>query len=961
MKKTAVLCTLVAASLYTSYGLDVTNILDYVVKEKGPHHRKLERVELKTNAVGQSQVITNSYFELATGMHRSQNGQMVAANPAIEIVPLVGAVAQNTRHQVSFASTVGAITGTIHLQTPDGKQLDSSPLCISYYDTASHQSVTIAELKPNTQAVLFPPDILVYQDCFTDFKADLEYRNRLSGFEQNLVFQEQPPAPSEFGLSNATTVIQLLTEFYDPPAASKHSIVKDGMSDDAIIDFGEMKIVRGKSFMAGDKTKSVVVSKQWTTLSGRDFLIEQIPYTAIKSFLDTLPVHQQAGTVSGDGVRHIASAERVLPRRTMVTPFIQDDVEVAAAPRANEGFVLDYELVGMSSDITFKGDTTYYVSDAAYLGGTNILEGGAVIKFDPDNYSQLLILDELKCETSAYRPVFFTSRDDNSVGEIIPGSTGNPTTNYFYPGLGFANFDHVESKLEYCRFRFSGSPLEYDNWPTVNRVRHCQFLNCTRSVGLVGLYENYFENVLMDHVQTAFEGAGFILVDHVTIDGSDFISNTDDMSLVFRNSLLVSVTNSGTVNINATNDNFVWLTNDPGVFQTVGAGTHYLATNSPYRDVGTNDISAQLLSELAGKTTYPPTVLSNAITSNTTLAINVERDTNTLDLGYHYDTLDFAINAGVTNSTLTLTNGVGIAVFGSTSLALQSGSALVSVGTPTALNRIVRYQCVQEQPIFWEGTNVATINAVVSTNDVNPSLQLRFTEMVMPSLENDWSWLCFTTNSGPTSIVCRDSFFWNGRLQLAQAADRAYALSFDNVLFHRVKGEFSDVLGSTNDYQLSLGNDLFYGGTWQFYNNSGSTNWSIHNNAFDNVTLDSTSATPNSYNAYINTAVLDGSSGSDVSLSSFVYAQGPLGTFYHGQSELADAGGVTADAVALYHSTTTTDQAKETNSVVDIGFHYVAVDGGGNAIDTDSDGSPDYFEDANGNGIADGAESDWEN
>ncbi len=966
MKKTVVLCTSLFAGLCISHGLQIgnllnqTNALEYIVREKGPHHRKVERVETKLSG-GQLHAVTNSYFELATGMHRNQSGELVAASSTIEILPLVGVVAQQTRHQVSFASTVGSANGTINLQTPDGKQITSSPLGIAYYDTATGQSVLIAELRPNVGAVLFPPDLIVYSDCFTDFKADLEYKNRLCGFEQNLVFQEQPPTPAAYGLNNDSTVIQLLTEFFDPPAVTKRSILREGMSDDAIIDFGEMKIVRGKSFMAGDHTRSVVVSKEWTVLSGRNFLIEQIPYQSIQPFLSTLPVHQQAGLLNiEDSVRHVVSTERLLPERTFSQPLVNDAIEVASTQRANEGFVLDYEFVGMSSDITLKGDTTYYVSGPAYLSGTNILEGGAVIKFNPDDYSQLVFTDELKCQTSPYRPAFFTSRDDNSVGEIIPGSTGNPSTNYYYPGVGFNNFDHVETDLSYCRFRYSGSPLEYDNYPTVNKVRHCQFLDCTQGVSLIGLYDVYLQNVLMDHVNTPFVGIGFVNVEHLTVDGADYLASGDDMILQLKNSLLVSVTNIGTLNCNETNDNFIWLTNDPGVFETVGAGSHYLATNSPYRDVGTNDISSGLLTELASKTTYSPTVLTSDITSDTTLAPTAARDTNTLDLGYHYDALDYAINANVTNATLTLTNGVGVAVFGTTALGLQSGSKLESTGSPLALNHLVRYQCVQEQSIFWSGTNVATINAAGSNADVYPSIHCSFTEMIMPSLESDWSWLCVTTGAGPTNVVCRDSLIWNGKLQLDQGTDRVCSIAFDNSLFHRVKGQFSSLTGATTDYSLHLGNDLFYGGTWQLYNDTSSTNWSIHNNAFDGVTLDSVSATPNSHNAYIATASLDGSSGNDVTLSSFVYEEGALGGFYHGQSDLADAGDTTADALGLFHYTTTADQTKENDTTVDIGFHYIAVDSNGNPVDTDTDGSPDYLEDANGNGVTDGAETSWE-
>jgi len=76
-----------------------------------------------------------------------------------------------------------------------------------------------------------------------------------------------------------------------------------------------------------------------------------------------------------------------------------------------------------------------------------------------------------------------------------------------------------------------------------------------------------------------------------------------------------------------------------------------------------------------------------------------------------------------------------------------------------------------------------------------------------------------------------------------------------------------------------------------------------------------------------------------------------LGNYYlPTNSILINTGGVTADLIYLYHFTTQTNQAKETNSVVDIGFHVVATDSNGRPIDTDGDGIADYLEDLNGNG-----------
>jgi hypothetical protein len=76
--------------------------------------------------------------------------------------------------------------------------------------------------------------------------------------------------------------------------------------------------------------------------------------------------------------------------------------------------------------------------------------------------------------------------------------------------------------------------------------------------------------------------------------------------------------------------------------------------------------------------------------------------------------------------------------------------------------------------------------------------------------------------------------------------------------------------------------------------------------------------------------------------------------------DLANRGSRAADLAGLYHFTTSTNQLKETNSPVDIGFHYVAVTNGV-PVDADGDGIPDYLEDANGNGAVNSGETDWQN
>jgi hypothetical protein len=102
----------------------------------------------------------------------------------------------------------------------------------------------------------------------------------------------------------------------------------------------------------------------------------------------------------------------------------------------------------------------------------------------------------------------------------------------------------------------------------------------------------------------------------------------------------------------------------------------------------------------------------------------------------------------------------------------------------------------------------------------------------------------------------------------------------------------------------------------------------------------------------------------DKILTSLAWEAGPLGRYYQpANSALLDAGSRNATNAGLYHFTCTTNQVKEGYSIVDIGYHLVAVTNVAGVwipIDTDGDGLPDYWEDANGNGTADPGETDWQ-
>src|SRR5207237_73318 len=137
------------------------------------------------------------------------------------------------------------------------------------------------------------------------------------------------------------------------------------------------------------------------------------------------------------------------------------------------------------------------------------------------------------------------------------------------------------------------------------------------------------------------------------------------------NCILADITNlvSGSVSVSGATNGF-WnsptfgsaVTSSSYPFQTVGAGSYYLASNCSFRNAGTINIDSTLLAELRQKTTYPPIIVPGFIFStNMTLSPQAQRDTDIPDLGYHYDPIDYAFeSARFTNATLTLSAGTAI-------------------------------------------------------------------------------------------------------------------------------------------------------------------------------------------------------------------------------------------------------------------------------------------------------------
>ncbi len=102
---------------------------NYSIVNIGPNQRTIERVTLKTNEAGFVASHTNSYTELATGMHYPDKGQWVESNPEIVIQENGWGRGQKAPLSLQFAPNLKT-SGAIELTTTQGTRFRSHILAI---------------------------------------------------------------------------------------------------------------------------------------------------------------------------------------------------------------------------------------------------------------------------------------------------------------------------------------------------------------------------------------------------------------------------------------------------------------------------------------------------------------------------------------------------------------------------------------------------------------------------------------------------------------------------------------------------------------------------------------------------------------------------------------------------------------------------------------------------------------
>jgi hypothetical protein len=382
-----------------------------------------------------------------------------------------------------------------------------------------------------------------------------------------------------------------------------------------------------------------------------------------------------------------------------------------------------------------------------------------------------------------------------------------------------------------------------------------------------------------------------------------------------------------------------------GIYQTVGAGGYYLANGSTYRGAGTASIDPVLLTNLQTLTTYPPVVMTNAITNDYTFSPQALRNIGVPDLGYHYFPLDYALNdINVTNATITVLPGTALAGCGAMyGVYLVTNGILNCQGTATSPNYFVQYNTVQEQSTTnWADTDWFGLIKSPATAD-SSSANFSFT---------DWSVLADANQIYGGGPACPFAL-QNCQLYTGTILATGPVISATNCLFQRANFTVSDRTSGT--VSQSFFNNLFWEGVLTVTHHS-TGSYIFRDNLFIQ-TSNTLTGTINycSNNAYVTTNFgLLSPTNSDVFLTnSPAFEMGALGQFYYPttQTNLIHQGSQPAPAAGLYWYTVTTNNVIEGTNTVSIGFHYVATDTNGVPLGGEDGGVADYLEDPSGNGV----------
>lgn len=285
------------------------------------------------------------------------------------------------QNRVGFKNNISTGSYSVFSQIGNtGKILKSKPVGIAYLNIQTKEYQFISNLQSSLGVV--DGNKITYSDAFQN--CDIEYIIEKSRLKQNLIIKSKAGFPGS-PYSASDTYVVIVTKFdlanYELPVleGEDDEIAYDGVNpletDAGSFRFSDQVFSLGEAEDSNGAKQSV--KKRLIRVSGQDYLLEGIPYAYLASA--TYPVLLDYTTVSGS----------------------------------------------ISSDTTWPAGTYYVSSSVSVTSGTLTIAAGAVVKF-ASGTDLSISGGAIDINGSSGNPAYFTSANDDTIGETIAGSTGSP-------------------------------------------------------------------------------------------------------------------------------------------------------------------------------------------------------------------------------------------------------------------------------------------------------------------------------------------------------------------------------------------------------------------------------------------------------------------------------------------------------------------------------------------------------
>ncbi len=479
-----------------------TPVEDFLT-EKGLHHKWVRQV---TELEDGTTITNGGYVHLEMGLHyKDEAGVLKEAKERIVLTP-DGAEASETQIKVKFAPDI-LTAGAIDIRTPDGVRLRGAPLGLAYYDAKSGQSVLLAEAR-STIGELQPPNRLVYKDFLDDVMADAVYEISKAGVMQLILIKEKLPPPSEFGLGDETTRLEVLTEFLDAPQPEKTTTVLKGETNevkraemvdpdlkDTTLRFGNAIMPRGAAFGVTldqkDPSKEEPVGKTWHHFpeEGRSVLFESVEYAPISESFKELPANEKPREQA-----LVPREIRRIPAKRVAMATVSR-IQVANVTYRLDGTAIDFTIASGGGTMIFLSGTTYLI-ESTITPSTATFHRGCVVKFGKGGVAgppSIRISGNVSFPGTTGETIF-TAVDDDLYGEVIQGSdatgvtpsatsSGKPDNHYADVALDIQYLSQGFS-LENFRVRFARVGIRIPSSSYIGSLNAGRFESCRIGVQL---------------------------------------------------------------------------------------------------------------------------------------------------------------------------------------------------------------------------------------------------------------------------------------------------------------------------------------------------------------------------------------------------------------------------------------------------------------------------------------------